>query len=342
MYSNRVGINKSSKMPLGLPWLFTVVPKPRTGGTAEPGVGQQREELARMVAELAATQQEQAAVWRRRREELQDQTERHLQRMENLAALIRSCPTPPPPPPALPNGAGVEEIQSVQAPVPAPRLRPASTQPATAPVPTPRVGAAGALQGPVPVPAPRKKAAEPAAAMAAPEEPLQPVEAAPEAQRGERELVPLGGAEKPRDKPVVPVLRESAPPKPEVSGVSRVASPPPEAGACRTSAQPPASRGARPRRVHLPRGRPPDQLRRRCWVRGRPPELTTPRRLARARGRRRSGLIPSPARGGGSTFGRMVPRPQSGDGGMWRGVACGAVQRRRTHLHGIRNHAPPN
>ncbi|XP_019207746.1 YLP motif-containing protein 1 isoform X2 [Oreochromis niloticus] len=52
---------------------------------------------------------------------------------------------------------------------------------------------------------------------------------------------------------------------------------------------------------------------------GRPPELTTPRRLARAPGRRRSGLIPSPARGGVSRFGWMAPRPQSGDGGMWRG-----------------------
>ncbi|XP_039459075.1 skin secretory protein xP2-like [Oreochromis aureus] len=117
-----------------------------------------------MVAELAA-------VWRRRREELQDQTEHHLQRMEYLAALIQSCPTPPPLPPS--NAAGAEEIQSVQAPVPAPRWRPASTQPATAPVPTPRVGAAGARQGPVSVPAPRKKAEEPAAAEAVCEEPLQ-------------------------------------------------------------------------------------------------------------------------------------------------------------------------
>ncbi|XP_063325746.1 uncharacterized protein LOC134624652 [Pelmatolapia mariae] len=79
--------------------LTLVVPKPRTGGTADPGLCQQREELVQMVAELAAMQREQAAVCRQRQKELQDQTEYHLQRMKDLAALIRSCPTPQPPPP---------------------------------------------------------------------------------------------------------------------------------------------------------------------------------------------------------------------------------------------------
>lgn len=36
----------------------------------------------------------------------------------------------------------------------------------------------------------------------------------------------------------------------------------------------------------------------------------------------------------------MSARPQSGDGGMWRGGACGAMQGRQMHLHSICNHAP--
>lgn len=35
--------------------MFTVVPKPRKGGMADPGLSQQREELMSMVAELSAT-----------------------------------------------------------------------------------------------------------------------------------------------------------------------------------------------------------------------------------------------------------------------------------------------
>lgn len=57
------------------------------------------EELAQMVAELAANQREQAVVAQRWQEELQVQTELHLQRMENLAAQLRSWLAPPPTPP---------------------------------------------------------------------------------------------------------------------------------------------------------------------------------------------------------------------------------------------------
>lgn len=42
--------------------MFTVVLKPRRGGMADPGLGQQREDMVRMLAELVATQREQAAV----------------------------------------------------------------------------------------------------------------------------------------------------------------------------------------------------------------------------------------------------------------------------------------
>lgn len=43
-----------------------------------------------MVAELVATQREQAAEARRHWEELQDQTERHLERMANLTMLLQA------------------------------------------------------------------------------------------------------------------------------------------------------------------------------------------------------------------------------------------------------------
>lgn len=45
---------------------------------------------------------------------------------------------------------GVEEVRTVQAPVQAPRVRPAKVQPASATIPTPQVGAAGARQVPAP------------------------------------------------------------------------------------------------------------------------------------------------------------------------------------------------
>lgn len=93
-----------------------------------------------MVAELAAMQREQAAVCRRQQKELKDQTEQNLQRMKDLAVVIRSCPPPPPPPQVLPDTSGV-----------------AGPQPVTAPFPTPRVGVACARQGPAPIPALRRR-----------------------------------------------------------------------------------------------------------------------------------------------------------------------------------------
>lgn len=55
-------IIKTYTTQLGLPCMFTVVLKPRRGGMADPGLGQQREDMVRMLAELVATQREQAAV----------------------------------------------------------------------------------------------------------------------------------------------------------------------------------------------------------------------------------------------------------------------------------------
>lgn len=116
------------------------------------------------------------------------------------------------------------------------------------------------------------------------------------------------------------------PPQAKSGLLARPASSSSEAGAPvdparRTSVQPPVSWGSRPSlpcHVHLPRSRPTDQLRRHCWIRVWPPEWTHPCRWAGDRGHRRSGVIPSPARARGSKFGRMAPRPQLGDGGMWR------------------------
>lgn len=130
------------------------------GGMAELQPGQPGEQLAQMVAKLTATQWEQAAVSRCQQEELPDRIERGRQRIENLAALIGFWPAPLPPPPAFPDSEGVEEVQTVLAPILTTRVRPGRMQPASAPIPTPWVGAAAARQGPTPVPAPQRRASE--------------------------------------------------------------------------------------------------------------------------------------------------------------------------------------
>lgn len=48
-----------------------------------------------MVAELAVKQRKQAAVAHRQQEELRDETERHLRRMEEMATLLQAWTTPP-------------------------------------------------------------------------------------------------------------------------------------------------------------------------------------------------------------------------------------------------------
>lgn len=65
---------------------------------------QERGKLAQMVAELAATQREQAVEARHQWEELRDQTKRHLERMANLTMLLQAWSTMlPPPPPVYPD-----------------------------------------------------------------------------------------------------------------------------------------------------------------------------------------------------------------------------------------------
>lgn len=102
----------------------------------------------------------QPAVSRCQQEALPDRIERGRQRIENLAALIGFWPAPLPPPPAFPDSEGVEEVQTVLAPILTTRVRPGRMQPATAPIPTPWVGVAAARQGPTPVSAPQRRASE--------------------------------------------------------------------------------------------------------------------------------------------------------------------------------------
>lgn len=69
-----------------------------------------REDMAQIGAEMAAAQREQAAEVSRQREELRDETERHLERMAELATLLQAWATPPPPPPpGLPDSGEVVE-----------------------------------------------------------------------------------------------------------------------------------------------------------------------------------------------------------------------------------------
>lgn len=104
-----------------------------------------------MVAELAAMKREQASVFRRQWEQLQDRSKCRMLLIEDLAAQMGSWPTLPPPPPASLDCMGVADV-----PMPASRVRPAREQPTSAPLTTLWVGAAGARQVPSPFPVPRK------------------------------------------------------------------------------------------------------------------------------------------------------------------------------------------
>lgn len=84
---------------------------------AEPRPGQPREELAQMVAELAATQREQAVVSRHQQKELRDWIKHGTQRIAILAALIWSWLPLPPPPPAFPGSGRVGGVQTNPAPM---------------------------------------------------------------------------------------------------------------------------------------------------------------------------------------------------------------------------------
>lgn len=66
---------KSSELWLGLSWVCYTGAKTQYGGTADPGRGQPGKALAQMVAELAATQKEQAAEARHQWGELWDRTD---------------------------------------------------------------------------------------------------------------------------------------------------------------------------------------------------------------------------------------------------------------------------
>lgn len=94
-----------------------------------------------MAAELVATQWGQTAVGR------------------TAGPGVGPWSTPPPALSTTRDGMGTE-VRTVPAPVQAPRVRPARTQPASAPVTIPWERAAGALLWPAPVPAPRKRATE--------------------------------------------------------------------------------------------------------------------------------------------------------------------------------------
>ncbi|KAL4008462.1 hypothetical protein ACER0C_002314 [Sarotherodon galilaeus] len=66
-----------------------------------PGLGHQGKEQAQMVAKLTATQWEQTVVSRCQQEEFQDQIERGMEMIENLATGIRSWPALSPHPPVF-------------------------------------------------------------------------------------------------------------------------------------------------------------------------------------------------------------------------------------------------
>nr|XP_024661046.1 uncharacterized protein LOC112436067 [Maylandia zebra] len=65
------------------------------GGMAGTYQSQERKELAERVAEIAATQRKQAAEVRRQQEELRKESERHLGKMAELAALLWAWAPPP-------------------------------------------------------------------------------------------------------------------------------------------------------------------------------------------------------------------------------------------------------
>lgn len=70
-----------------------------------------------IVAELAATQREQAVMSHHQQKELWDWIKHGTQRIVILAALIRSCLPLPPPPPAFPGSGRVGGVQTNPAPM---------------------------------------------------------------------------------------------------------------------------------------------------------------------------------------------------------------------------------
>ncbi|XP_039455272.1 translation initiation factor IF-2-like [Oreochromis aureus] len=283
---------------------------------AGPHPSQGREELAQIVAEMAATQWEQAAEVRCRQEELLARTERHLGRIAELATVLQAWATPPPPPPpARPDGGeAVEEPRQPEVVDEArrdPHLLEEGEQPGE-----------GLLQ-------PR-----------AVEEPLQP-EVADEARRGLRlpveeepcreGLLPPGAVVEPLQPEVDEALEGPCPLEVEVplrEGLLQLGAveelPQPEMAELPVPGEyaqpgaegeeqviperrmPPVSRGS-------PGGRPPDQHRRRHWRRGRPPEGTRPchRVGSRLEGVGSAGWLPG------------LNRAMGVCGGAWSVVPCG-------------------
>lgn len=102
-----------------------------------------------MVAELAASQREQAVVSHSLQEELQDRIECRVQRIENLAAVVLAAAA------THQRGRGRDPDCSDARDGPQ-----GATSPDAASHCTHRVGTAGAWQLPAPVPAPQRRAAE--------------------------------------------------------------------------------------------------------------------------------------------------------------------------------------